>query len=353
MTFLDIKNLHLNIGEFQLKEISFSINKGDYLAIVGPTGAGKSILIESIIGFHTPHKGKIILDKKDITHEKPYKRNISIVYQDYALMPHMTVFRNIAYGLKRRIKDKDRLKMEVGIMAEKLGINHLLNRKPETLSGGEQQRVALARALVVKPELLLMDEPFSSLDPQMRRESRALVRHVIESEGSTVIHVTHDFHDAWAMANKAAVFNKGRMLQFGPFESVFNAPSCQFSADFLGVIILDGIVAGSSNGLTQVDIGSTKLYSVDRSKSGSTVRIAVRPENIMIAKDKPENISALNIIKTTLEGISREENLISLSLRLGDFSFNSLMTRNAFEEMKLGIGDTVFGLIKSTHVRIV
>ncbi|MBW1759339.1 MAG: ATP-binding cassette domain-containing protein, partial [Deltaproteobacteria bacterium] len=154
MSFLTIEDLHLNLGEFFLQEVFLSLQKGDYLAVLGPTGAGKTILLESIIGFWKPNKGQIYLEGENITGLLPEKRRIGIVYQDYALLPHFTVFKNIAYGLEKKEKKKETLGEKVREMAAALRIDHLLHRKPATLAGGEQQRVALARALIVEPRLL-------------------------------------------------------------------------------------------------------------------------------------------------------------------------------------------------------
>ncbi|ACV24967.1 ABC transporter related [Methanocaldococcus fervens AG86] len=179
MSFLEIKNLSIDLGEFKLIDVNLEIEKGDYLTIIGPTGSGKSILLETIAGFYKPKNGKIFLEGEDITNLPPEKRNMSIVYQDYVLFPHKTVFENIAYGLKKKIKDKDKIKEEVNRISELLNISHLLHRKPGTLSGGEQQRTALARALVVKPKLLLMDEPFSALDVKTKENLRKLVKKAV------------------------------------------------------------------------------------------------------------------------------------------------------------------------------
>ena len=153
MDFLEIEDLSIDLGEFKLVDVNLKVKKGDYLTIIGPTGSGKSILLETIAGFYKPEKGRIYLEGEDITDLPPEKRNMSIVYQDYVLFPHKTVFDNIAYGLKKKIKDKDKIKEEITQIVEVLNISHLLHRTPDTLSGGEQQRVALARALVVKPKL--------------------------------------------------------------------------------------------------------------------------------------------------------------------------------------------------------
>jgi molybdate transport system ATP-binding protein len=232
VSFLQIQDLTIRLGEFHLHDISFSLEKGDYLTIIGPTGAGKTILLESIIGFRQPDKGHIFLEESDITDALPEHRRIGIVYQDYALLPHFTVYQNIAYGLKK--KDKCNIKQKVHKMADSLNIASLLHRKPDTLSGGEQQRTALARALIVEPRLLLMDEPLSALDPQTRRNTRVLLKQAIAARSTTVIHITHDMKDMWTMANKVAIFHNGGLVQIGFLTDVFKHPRTDFVAEFVG-----------------------------------------------------------------------------------------------------------------------
>ncbi|MCK9274400.1 MAG: ATP-binding cassette domain-containing protein [Syntrophales bacterium] len=282
MSFLRIDNLHISLGDFYLKDVSFTLEKRDYLIIIGPTGAGKTILLESIVGFWKPQKGSIYLEKVDITNELPEKRNIGIVYQDYVLLPHFTVFDNIAYGLKK--KKCCQKESKIREMACMLNIDHLLHRRPDTLSGGEQQRVALARALVVDPKLLLMDEPFSALDPQTGRETRQLLKRVISKSDITVIHISHDLNDAWALANKTAVLREGALLQFGKVDEIFNRPRSAFIANFVGATILHGTAEKNGNGLTSVNIDGVKLASIDSAINGSDVTVAIRPENIIVLK---------------------------------------------------------------------
>ena len=242
MDFLEIEDLSIDLGEFKLVDVNLKVKKGDYLTIIGPTGSGKSILLETIAGFYKPKKGRVYLDGEDITDLPPEKRNMSIVYQDYVLFPHKTVFDNIAYGLKKKIKDKDKIKEEITQIVEVLNISHLLHRTPDTLSGGEQQRVALARALVVKPKLLLMDEPFSALDVKTKENLRRLVKKAIKEYETTVLHVTHDFDDVWSLANRVAVMKNGRILQEGEVNEIFYKPSINFVAEFVGTNVLDGEV---------------------------------------------------------------------------------------------------------------
>ena len=233
MSLLSLENLQIYAGDFQLGAISFVIHPGDYCIIAGETGAGKSLLLESIIGVQRCHGGRIYLDGQEITHMLPEYRGIGIIYQDHALFPHLNVFDNIAFGLKKRIQKKKRAE-KVNSMADALKIDHLLRRSIENLSGGEKQRVAIARALVVRPRLLLMDEPFSALDPVTRQKMRRLMKQVIKKHEMTVLHISHDPADIWMLANKLAYLHEGRLLQCDTVTSVLERPAHEKIGEFLG-----------------------------------------------------------------------------------------------------------------------
>jgi len=352
MNFLEVDHLSLNLGEFHLKDVGFRLEKGDYLTIIGPTGAGKTLLLESIIGFWKPDAGRVFLEDREITDELPERRNIGIVYQDYALMPHFTVYENIAYGLKK--KQKDGIEEKVRDIATTLRIDHLMHRKPGTLSGGEQQRTALARALVVEPKLLLMDEPLSALDPRTRKEIRYLLRQAIKDRQMTVIHITHDLDDVWSLANKVAVFHGGDMIQFDSMDEVFNRPKTGFIAEFVGAVMLEGRVVSNNGGeMTRIDMGGFEFFSMDEAAVGTTVNVAVRPENILVSKENPSGISAQNVVKTVLQDMAYDGRTCSLQLSAGDAVFEALVTRHAVTHLGLKENDEVYAVIKGANVRIV
>ncbi|MFO7885447.1 MAG: ATP-binding cassette domain-containing protein [Desulfobacteraceae bacterium] len=352
MSFLRIEDLHINLGEFYLKNIFLTMEKGDYLMIIGPTGAGKTILLESIIGFSSPDRGKIYLEDRDITNELPEKRHIGIVYQDYALLPHFTVYKNIAYGLKK-IEKPGCIKEKVNDMAQSLHIDHLLHRKPETLSGGEQQRVALARSLVVEPRLLLMDEPFSALDPQTRRQTRKLLKQAVKKKKTTVVHISHDLDDAWSLASKVAVFREGRLLQFGDLDEVFNRPGSRFIADFVDVTVLKGIAVENGKDVSTIAFDGFKLQRIDEAEPGTEVKVALRPENIILSRRHPEEMSVQNVLKSELEEIVNEGKTSMIFLKYKNTKFRVLVTNNAVDQLRLKPGDTLYALIKSANVRII
>ncbi|WP_423792531.1 ATP-binding cassette domain-containing protein [Methanocaldococcus indicus] len=231
---LIVENLHKKFKNFELKNISFKLNK-EYCIILGPSGAGKSILLKCIAGILYPEKGRIYLNGDDITHLPPEKRNIGYVPQNYALFPHKNVYKNIAYGLIIRKVNKIEIEKKVKEIAEFLNISHLLDRKPNTLSGGEQQRVALARALILKPSILLLDEPTSAVDIKIKEEIIAELKKI---DYIPVIHITHDLAEARTLGKKIGIFIEGELLAFGGKE-VLKKPNNKKIAKFLGYNIVD------------------------------------------------------------------------------------------------------------------
>ncbi|BAZ98952.1 MULTISPECIES: ATP-binding cassette domain-containing protein [Methanothermobacter] len=350
MSFLDIDNLEIDLGEFVVRVDELHLSRGDYLVIIGPTGSGKSIFLETIMGFFEPISGTISLDGADLTTLPPEERDVSIVYQDHCLFPHMTVEENIAYGLRKQTEMKENIHRQVHEIAAMMGIDHVLNRYPGTLSGGELQRASIARAIIVNPRLLLMDEPFSALDQRTKISLRKLIADIRDNFETTVIHVTHDLDDIWWLSNKVAVMNHGKIIQMGKKEEVINKPSPYFVADFLGANILEGTVEGQVNGLTSVNVNSNIFRTVDCGE-GSVI-LSIRPENIMIAAD-PFMASAQNIFKGTVEDIIETSRIVYVNLRIGDIVLTSAVTPGAVTELGIRTGEEFQVLIKATNVRII
>ncbi len=344
---LEIHDLSLKIKNFKLENINLKLNKKDYLTVIGPTGSGKSILLETIAGFYKPDRGKILIDGEDVTNYPPERRKISIVYQDFALFPHMTVLENIVYGLKKVKKNYSR--SEVEEIAERLGILQLLNRKPETLSGGEKQRVAIARALIVKPKILLMDEPFSALDCVTREKLRNMMREIVKTYKTTVVHVTHDFDDVFSLSNKVAVMREGRIVQSGDLEDVFSKPKDSFVSDFLGINRLEGLVIREENGNAVIKIENLVLRSVDGAKIGERVTVAIRPEKIVVNNVVNNVVSNnTNTVKCKVKSMQDKSSITILTLESGGVEFNAIVARGVAEN----IGKEVSVSIKPENVKI-
>jgi ABC-type sugar transport system ATPase subunit len=231
---LEIINLSKKIDSFELKNINCKIEDGDYFVLMGMSGAGKSVLLETIAGIISPDSGSVVLNNKNISNIKIQKRNIGLVFQNASIFPHKSVFENVAYPLKCKKLSKKEIKIKVEEIAELTSLNDLLYRNPNGLSGGELQRVAIARALALDPDILLLDEPLSSLDVILKAEFRSLLRK-INATGLTIIHVTHDYHEAVLLANKVGVIENGELIQIGTAEDVFLYPRSKFAANFVGI----------------------------------------------------------------------------------------------------------------------
>lgn len=231
---LELNNINLSFGPFSISGIDMKLEKGDYFILLGPSGAGKSVILELIAGILRPDSGAVFLNGKEITHEKIQDRSIGLVFQDFAIFPHLNVEQNIAYPLKIKRWTKERIRKRVVELSKQMDIFHLLKRSTVSLSGGEKQRVALARTLALSPDLLLLDEPLASLDIQLKKDLRSQLRK-LHKLGQTIIHVTHDFEEAILLADKVAIFNQGKIVQQGLKTDVFAEPGTEFIAHFIGI----------------------------------------------------------------------------------------------------------------------
>jgi len=345
-----IENISKDLGEFFLRNVTLDINEGEYFVILGPTGAGKTILLEIIAGIYRPDSGRILLSDSDITDIPPRERNIGMVYQDYILFPFLTVEENIGFGLKSRKIEKDEIKRKVDELADLLGISHLSHRYPATLSGGEQQKIAIARAIAIEPPILLLDEPLSALDSRTRDYLREELKRVKEEFGITMVHVTHDQTEAMVLADRIAVMMKGRIMQVGTPYEIFNKPQNEEIADFVGVEnILSGVVRNNENGVAEivVDMGYN-IFAVSDYHAG-TVKSFIRPEDIILS-EKREESSARNVIKAKIEEMSDMGPLTRVRM---DNSLVALITKQSRESLGLRKGDEVYATFKATSVHVV
>jgi len=279
-------------------------------------------------------------------------RQISIVYQDHMLFPHMNVFENIAYALRKKTRDKKQIETEVKQIAGVLGINELLHRKPDTLSGGEKQRAALARSLVARPKLLLLDEPFSALDARTREKLRKMLKKAIADYSTTVLHVTHDFEDVWALANRVVVIRKGEVMQAGDPESVFRCPSPDFVAEFLGTNVLKGRVKALEGKLTVIGAEGLEIYSADPAEPGEEVSVSIRPEEIILARGIVES-SARNTVRGRVSGIFKKEHLVVVEVEMGNAEIKAVVTPISCEMLGLKPGREIYAVFKASNARII
>jgi molybdate/tungstate transport system ATP-binding protein len=346
---ITLENVSHEWDDFSLKNVSFNVNKGEHFIILGPTAAGKTLILETIAGFYVPREGKILLNGKDITRILPEKRKIGFVYQDYSLFPHITVKENVAFGLKMQKLPRREIETNVQTIMDSMGISYLQNRYPSTLSGGEQQRVALARSLVIDPEILLLDEPFSALDPRTRESMIDELKRIREVRHATTIHVTHDQDEALALADRIGVIMDGELVQVDTPHAVFNEPVSEEVATFVGVEnVIKGKIVSNEDGVVVVETGNYQIRALSSLKEGE-VNVFIRPENIILSKAKLKS-SARNCIGGKISKI----NQIGATYRVYmDNGLSALVTKHAIEELGLNVGKKVYASFKATAIHLI
>jgi putative spermidine/putrescine transport system ATP-binding protein len=269
-------------GETVLTLEHLDVKAGTFLSILGPSGCGKTTLLNALAGFVTPSTGQIRLDDRDITHLPPHRREMGLVFQNYALFPHMTVEKNLQYGLTVRKVPRAERESRVDEALQLVGLGDFRDRYPRQLSGGQQQRVAIARALVTRPKVLLLDEPLSNLDAKLRRQMRHELRELQREVGTTMIFVTHDQSEALAMSDRVVLLAGGHLEQEGTPEELYRAPRTPFAADFIGAAnVIDARVLDAGT----VSVAGAPLALVTERSAGDIVPIALRPETIELVVD--------------------------------------------------------------------
>ncbi|MCR4434806.1 MAG: ABC transporter ATP-binding protein [Clostridiales bacterium] len=304
MPFLSIKDLtKIYDGQRVLDSISFDVEQGTFLSLLGPSGCGKTTTLRVIAGFVRPDGGSVNLNGILINNLPTYKRNIGMVFQSYALFPHMTVEQNIAYGLEQRRLPRNEIRKEVAQVLEMVQLTGYEKRKPKQLSGGQQQRVALARALVIKPSLLLLDESLSALDKKLRVEMQVELRQIQQKVGITTIFVTHDQEEALTLSDKIAVMDKGRIVQLDTPVNVYERPATTFVAGFLGKAnFFKGSVVEKHGDVYQLKMENGHVLPFESLRDpgvGTDLTVAVRPEKIALSGEEPEGTWIKGTVKFT------------------------------------------------------
>ncbi len=299
MARLQLEGLSKNFGKGSvLAGLDLDLADGEMLVIVGASGCGKSTLLRLVAGLESPSSGRILLDGVDITHRDPAQRDIAMVFQNYALYPHMTVFDNMAYGLKLRGMVRRDIERKVTETASTLGLNELLGRKPRELSGGQRQRVAMGRAIVRQPKLFLFDEPLSNLDAKLRVQVRADIRKLQKRLGITSLYVTHDQTEAMTLADRLIVMNQGFAAQIAPPMEIFARPADRYVATFIGDPAMNLCPATLTEGGTAARFGGTSLVRlpiIPRGVAdGTPMILGIRPQHVMVTtRDDPNTIEVM------------------------------------------------------------
>lgn len=345
---LKLTRINKIFGIFSLKDVSFEVSKGEYFILLGPSGAGKSVVLELIAGLVTPDSGKIELKGDQIVEKRIQDRKVGLVFQDLALFPHLSVKQNIAYPLLRKGLSKLEISKKVVEISESLSITHLLGRSPKTLSGGEQQRVALARTLVLNPDLLLLDEPLSSLDVELKVEIRRLLRS-LNRAGQTIIHVTHDYEEAIALGQKIAVMNNGMIEQIGSPQEVFSMPVSSFVAKFGGVrnFFKVNVIKSKEEGVLEATSEEgVKFYLFgDREGEG----YITFPESTVSLSVKSFETSSKNIFEGKVIDFYPQRFGVEVVIDVG-VKIYSLITNESVHKFNITIGSTLWLSFKASSV---
>jgi iron(III) transport system ATP-binding protein len=287
-------------GVRALIDIEQKIGSGEFFTLLGPSGCGKTTLLRTIAGFYRQDSGHVHIADQLVDGIPAYQRNTGMVFQNYAVFPHMSVFENVAFGLKTRRVPAGEIKRRVARVLEMARLTGYEERTPDQLSGGQQQRVGLARAMVIEPQVLLMDEPLSNLDAKLRVQMREEIRDIQRTLGTTTIYVTHDQEEALVISDRIAVMNAGEVHQVGSSWEVYKEPADTFVASFVGITnFLDGAVVGKGNGTVDVKVGSVVLKAPAPSGSRERLRLAVRPEELIITQ-KGRAPAAASVIEGTV-----------------------------------------------------
>ncbi|MEM0192219.1 MAG: ATP-binding cassette domain-containing protein [Candidatus Korarchaeum sp.] len=349
---IEVRGLRVKLEDFEIDDLSLEIGDGEYLVIMGPSGAGKTLLLQCMLGIVRPTSGRIIIDGRDVTNAPPEFRGFSYVPQDYALFPHMSVFDNIAFGLRVRGFSESEVGRRVRELAEVMGVSRLLDRKPSTLSGGEKQRVALARGLATNPKALLLDEPLSALHRAMREELQVFMKRLHEELRFTAVHVTHDVVEAGYLGDRVAVMSEGRLLKVGRLEELLKDPSDGRIFEVLGYENLLKGVARREGQLTSVRIGDSELRSAYEAEG--EVLVLIRPEDVYVHHpDDVGRVSARNIFRATVEGLEYRPPIYVVSFRVGSLLLRSSVTKQIVEDFGISKGREFVISVKATAIKVI
>ncbi len=340
------EGLNIHLGDFHLRDITLSIAENQFFVLMGPTGAGKTVLLEALAGLVPTRSGRILINGRDVTRFPPEKRGVSIVYQDYALFPHLSVGKNIFYGVHYHRIDKDIARRRFSELVEQLNIGHIVKRRPGTLSGGELQRVALARALMVNPDVILLDEPLSALDPVFREEIRIMLKTLHSTSRTTFFMVTHDFAEALSLADRAAIMNQGEIEQAGSMQDIFSRPESTFVADFVG---MKNIFSARFRD-REAQVGKHQFETTLR-PSDENGYIAIRPEDIVLSTTRLDS-SIRNVFHGTVRRIIDQGFSYEVHVRADDMTFKSMITKSSLFQLGIREGADIFLSIKASAIHV-
>jgi len=352
---VELRQVSKRFGSHEaLKDASFAINTGEFMTFLGPSGCGKTTCLRLISGFDTPTSGRIFIDGKDVTFDPPYRRDVNQVFQNYALFPHLTIYENIAFGLRmKRVAPAD-ITRRVQRVLEMTALGDFVNRKPAQLSGGQRQRVALARAIICEPKVLLLDEPLSALDAKLRIQMRMELKQLQKKLGITFIYVTHDQEEALTMSDRVAVMNAGRVEQIGTVNEIYYKPATRFVAAFIGdTNIVEAQILASESGMLRCRLeGGIELQVRHQgSRPSEKTLLSLRPEKIRLHRSDPKGLNSFpaRIAMEIFKGAVDELTLITQ----GNLQFGAILANDGNSETDFHEGEQVFASIQPEDIHIV
>jgi putrescine transport system ATP-binding protein len=333
---LQLTNIVKTFGETRaVDDVSLDIFPGEFFALLGPAGCGKTTLLRMLAGFETPDSGHILLDGQDLTAIPPHERPVNMMFQSYALFPHMNVADNIAFGLQMQRMPKPQIRARVEEMLALVHLEGFALRKPDQLSGGQRQRVALARALAKKPKLLLLDEPLGALDRKLREATQFELVNIQESLGVTFVIVTHDQEEAMTVSTRLAVMRDGQIAQLGEPHQVYEAPNSRYVAEFIGdVNILEGVVGDAGGGAIRLADGGVAELGGARGLPGGAVALALRPEKIAIERWAEDAERGANALDGKVEDIAYLGDISIYNVRLDSGALVRVARTNRFRALE-------------------
>jgi molybdate/tungstate transport system ATP-binding protein len=355
---LEIIDITKRFGLFTLGPLSLSIDK-DVMVILGPTGSGKTTLINLVAGIIRADKGRIILDGVDITNKETESRRIGYVFQDPTLFPHLDVYENILFGIKRKERENRETMILVRKIIDDLGIANLLKRSIDGLSGGEMQKISLARMLVISPKIILLDEPLSHLDTSTQDRLRIELRSILRKQRLPTIYVTHFEEDIYALSDSIAILKNGKIEETGNLEQILNSYNKPLSPShsFLYTVTgggnyISGKVINSKNDLTAFKVGSNILFTVGIISSQSKIGVMVKREDIILSKEKIRT-SARNMVYCEVVDIMQRSNVVDVYLKSDELKVVSRITKTAAEELGITVGEHVYAIFKASAPHII
>ncbi|MHB2265998.1 ABC transporter ATP-binding protein [Aliihoeflea sp. PC F10.4] len=300
--FIELREVSKTFGQVTVVEgLNLDVREGEFLSLLGPSGSGKTTILMMIAGFEDASSGDILLEGRKIGHLPPYRRGMGVVFQNYALFPHMNVAQNVAFPLEMRGVPRAEIRQRVDAALARVQLEHLADRRPDQLSGGQQQRVALTRALVYEPRVILMDEPLGALDKKLREEMQLEIRELHRKLGLTIIFVTHDQSEALTMSDRIAIFDKGKIAQIGTADEVYDDPQNRFVAEFIGETnLLEGTMTGPST--VRLQNGTHIELRCDEQPSDGQVLVSIRPERLRLGGETGENRMSARIDDIVYQG---------------------------------------------------